>query len=54
MKCKHCGEIHPAEFLFCPNTGKRIEPEKLAHKARARNDIKEGSKFCPYCGVSLM
>ena len=54
MKCKHCGEIHPAEFLFCPNTGKKIEPEKLACKACGRNDIKEGSKFCPYCGVSLM
>ena len=54
MKCKHCGEIHPAEFLFCPNTGKKIEPEKLTCKACGRNDIKEGSKFCPYCGVSLM
>lgn len=32
----------------------KIEPEKLACKACGRNDIKEGSKFCPYCGVSLM
>ncbi len=53
MKCKYCGEIHPAEFLFCPNTGNKIEPEKLVCKVCGRNDIKEGSKFCPYCGASL-
>lgn len=53
MKCKHCGEIHPVEFLFCPNTGNKIEPEKFVCKVCGRNDIKEGSKFCPYCGASL-
>ena len=40
MKCKHCGEIHPAEFLFCPNTGNKIEPEKLVCKVCGKNDIK--------------
>ena len=53
MKCKHCGEIHPAEFLFCPNTGNKIEPEKLVCKVCGKNDIKGDSKFCPYCGTSL-
>lgn len=53
MKCKYCGEIHPVEFLFCPNTGNKIEPEKFVCKVCGRNDIKEGSKFCPYCGASL-
>ena len=53
MKCKHCGETHPVEFQFCPNTGHKIEPEKLACKYCGRNDIQSESRFCPYCGASL-
>lgn len=53
MKCKHCGEIHPAEFHFCPNTGNKIEPEKLVCKVCGSDNIQEGSCFCPYCGASL-
>lgn len=53
MKCKHCGETHPVEFQFCPNTGHKIEPEKLACKYCGRNDIQSESRFCPFCGASL-
>lgn len=54
MKCKHCGEIHPDEFQFCPNTGNKIEPEKLVCKVCGSDNFPVDSKFCPFCGTLLV
>lgn len=53
IKCKHCGETHPADFHFCPNKGNKIESEKFVCKVCGSDNIQEGSCFCPYCGASL-
>lgn len=53
MKCKHCGEVHPDDYLFCPATGKKIEPDKLICKVCGNKSFPEKSKFCPCCGTEL-
>ena len=27
MRCPHCGQEHPDNFLFCPITGEIITPQ---------------------------
>ena len=56
MKCPHCGQEHPDESNFCPETGKKL---KLA--CNNPNCSYYGEYIfpfdldtCPYCGKSLI
>lgn len=58
MKCPYCGEQHPDNFTFCPNSGRRIE---VQHKSCENRDCPDfgksilppDAKFCPRCGKPL-
>ena len=45
MICPHCGQKHPDHLRFCTSTGQRI----LFTCPNCGNQVKVGSKFCPYC-----
>lgn len=60
MKCLHCGGEHPADYKFCPVTGK----EMYIHdglKACLRPDcpdygkyiLPKEAKYCPRCGKEI-
>ena len=58
MKCPHCGQKHPDNFKFCPNTGKTIETQFKSCSNRNCLDFGKyilpiDSKFCPTCGFEL-
>ena len=44
MKCPHCGQEHPDNFKFCPNTAKAIETQLKACT----------NKNCPDCGKFIL
>lgn len=58
MKCPHCGQEHPNEYMFCPLTAKSLTPQL---KACRNESCKEYGKytlpldaiFCPCCGKPL-
>ena len=60
MKCPHCGGEHPAEFKFCPATGKEIDAHH-GMKACANPEcpdcgkyiLPSEAKFCPRCGKEI-
>lgn len=58
MKCPHCGQEHPDNFQFCPNTGQRLTPQFKACINKQCPDYGKyilplDSKFCPSCGEKL-
>lgn len=58
MKCPHCGQEHPDNFKFCPNTGKTIESQLKACTNKQCPDcgkhiLPAESKYCPTCGSSI-
>lgn len=58
MKCPHCGQEHPDNFQFCPNTGQRLTPQFKACINKQCLDYGKyilplDSKFCPSCGEKL-
>ena len=58
MKCPHCGQEHPDNFQFCPNTGQRLTPQFIACINKQCPDYGKyilplDSKFCPSCGEKL-
>lgn len=58
MKCPHCGQEHPDNFKFCPNTGKTIESQLKACTNKQCPDCGKHilpieSKYCPTCGSNI-
>lgn len=58
MKCPHCGQEHPDNFKFCPNTAKAIETQLKACTNKSCPDcgkfiLPMDSRFCPTCGLSI-
>ena len=64
MKCPHCGQEHPDNTKFCPETGKKIEINKeitselIACTNPSCDDydkkiLPADSRFCPTCGCKL-
>lgn len=64
MKCPHCGQEHPDNTKFCPETGKKIEitkestSELIACTNPSCDDygkkiLPADSRFCPTCGCKL-
>ena len=58
MKCPHCGQEHPDNYKFCPNTAKLL----LCHFKACTNELcvdfgkyvlPLNSKFCPTCGFKI-
>lgn len=53
MKCPHCGQEHPDDTKFCPQTGKKIESRTFTCVNPAcnyRQPLPLSAKFCPNCG----
>lgn len=56
MKCPHCGQEHPDDTKFCPETGKQMKLQALFCNNPAcnyRKPLPPTSKFCPNCGFEL-
>ena len=58
MNCPHCGQEHPDNFKFCPNTGKTIESQLKACTNKQCPDCGKHilpieSKYCPTCGSNI-
>lgn len=57
MKCPHCGQEHPDDTKFCPQTGKKIESQSFTCNNPAcdyRQPLPISAKFCPNCGKELL
>lgn len=59
MKCPYCHQEHPDDAVFCPQTGQRIQEDKLACTENPNCPI-HGQRilpldavFCPECGAAL-
>ena len=58
MKCIHCNQEHPDDFMFCPKTGAKIEPQLKACTNEECRDygkriLPMEAKFCPRCGKEI-
>lgn len=58
MRCPHCGQEHPDNFLFCPITGEIITPRLKACINKQCTDYGKyilplDGRFCPSCGKQL-
>ena len=58
MKCIHCNQEHPDDFMFCPKTGAKIEPQLKACTNKECQDFGKyilplEAKFCPRCGEKI-
>ena len=59
MKCPYCNQEHPDNTLYCPQTGRKIQDEKLACTENPHCPIygkfilPTGSRFCPECGSPI-
>ena len=49
MRCPFCGQNHPDNTKFCPETGNKIEKSSLTCPSCGRTGIPLGSNFCPDC-----
>lgn len=52
MKCKSCGQEHPSTMKFCPETGEKLEHERVCSKCGNKN-IPQNAKFCSECGNEI-
>lgn len=59
MKCPYCHQEHPNDAIFCPQTGRRIQEDKLACTENPECPI-HGQRilplnavYCPECGTTL-
>lgn len=59
MKCPYCNQEHPDDAVFCPQTGQRIQEDKLACTENPNCPI-HGQRilplnaiYCPECGATL-
>lgn len=52
MKCPHCGQEHPDDFLLCPYTGKSLKSQtKVCGNPNCQYpNVPIEAKFCPRCG----
>ena len=52
MKCPHCSQEHPDDFLLCPYTGKSLKPQtKVCGNPDCKYpNVPIEAKFCPRCG----
>ena len=58
MKCIHCNQEHPDDFMFCPITGVKLEPQKKACTNEECCDygkyiLPPEANFCPRCGHKI-
>lgn len=59
MICPYCHQEHPDNTIFCPQTGNRIQEEKLACTENPHCPIHgqfilpAASLFCPECGSPI-
>lgn len=56
MKCPHCGQEHPDNTKFCPETGKKLEQQlRFCDKpdCNFRQPLPPTANFCPNCGKPL-
>lgn len=53
MKCPFCGQEHPNNIKFCPETGNKIELSSLTCRFCGFAGIPADSIFCPNCGAAL-
>ena len=58
MICIHCNQEHPDDFMFCPKTGAKIEPQLKACTNEECRDygkriLPMEAKFCPRCGQMI-
>lgn len=59
MKCSHCNQEHPDNYLVCPNTGKIIrKDESMSFGSQCCEKCGKpifslDAQFCPYCGEPL-
>ena len=57
MICPYCGQEHPDNFKFCPETGQPIPQLKACTNSDCPNHGKHilplDAKFCPRCGSPL-
>lgn len=56
MKCPHCGQEHPDNTKFCPETGKKMESQSWVCSnpdCDLREPLPMSAKFCPNCGKPL-
>lgn len=56
MKCPHCGQEHPDDTKFCPQTGKKVESQYFTCNnpdCNYRRPLPLSAKFCPNCGISF-
>lgn len=58
MKCIHCNQEHPDNFMFCPITGAKLEPQKKACTNEECCDfgkyiLPPEANFCPRCGHKI-
>ena len=54
MKCPHCGQEHPDDTKFCPETGKKMELQYWVCRNEGcsyRQPLPPTAKFCPNCGT---
>lgn len=57
MKCPHCGQEHPDDTKFCPQTGKKVESQYFTcnnPECNFRQPLPLSAKFCPNCGTHLV
>ena len=50
MKCPHCGQEHPDDFMFCPTSGQSLVPQTKKCDNCKYECIPVEAKFCPRCG----
>ncbi len=58
MKCPHCGQDHPDDFVFCPRTGQKLEPQSKACTNEScasfgKYILPLDARFCPSCGQPI-
>ena len=50
MKCPHCGQEHPDDFMYCPTSGQSLVPQTKKCDNCKYECIPVEAKFCPRCG----
>jgi hypothetical protein len=55
MQCSYCGNEHPDEAEFCPNTGQSLKPLKISSKTcpHCGENVVPDAQFCQICGEAI-